>query len=241
MIELEEVTKTYQMGTVEVPALRGVSLSIGQGEMLAIMGPSGSGKSTLMNIIGCLDVPTTGTYLLEGQDVGSLSDDRLAEIRNQKIGFIFQTYNLLPRLTALANVELPLLYGNGRDRRRRALEALEKVGLGDRVRHRPPELSGGQQQRVGIARALVKDPALLLADEPTGNLDSRSSEEIVAILQRLNQEEGLTVVVVTHEPDIAASTRRVIATRDGMVVSDEVVKEQRQALAIARDGEEGNP
>lgn len=240
MIELEEVTKTYQMGKVEVPALRGVSLSIGQGEMLAIMGPSGSGKSTLMNIIGCLDVPTTGTYLLEGQDVGSLSDDRLAEIRNQKIGFIFQTYNLLPRLTALANVELPLIYGNGRDRRRRALEALEKVGLADRVRHRPPELSGGQQQRVGIARALVKDPALLLADEPTGNLDSRSSEEIVAILQRLNQEEGLTVVIVTHEPDIAASTRRVIATRDGLVVSDEVVKEQRQVLAISRGGEEGN-
>ncbi len=241
MIELEEVTKTYQMGKVEVPALRGVSLSIGQGEMLAIMGPSGSGKSTLMNLIGCLDVPTSGTYHLEGEDVGSLGDDRLAEIRNQKIGFIFQTYNLLPRLTALANVELPLIYGNGRDRRRRALEALEKVGLGDRVRHRPPELSGGQQQRVGIARALVKDPALLLADEPTGNLDSRSSEEIVAILQRLNQEEGLTVVIVTHEPEIAASTHRVIATRDGMVVGDEVVKEQRQALAIARDGEEGTP
>ena len=241
MIELEEVTKTYQMGKVEVPALRGVSLSIAQGEMLAIMGPSGSGKSTLMNIIGCLDVPTSGTYHLEGEDVGSLSDDRLAEIRNQKIGFIFQTYNLLPRLTALANVELPLIYGYGRDRRRRAMEALEKVGLGDRVRHRPPELSGGQQQRVGIARALVKDPALLLADEPTGNLDSRSSEEIVAILQRLNREEGLTVVIVTHEPDIAASTRRVIATRDGMVVSDEVVKEQRQVLAISRGGVEGNP
>ena len=236
MIELRDVTKTYRMGSVQVHALRGVSLTIDQGEMVAIMGPSGSGKSTLMNIIGCLDVPTSGEFILDGEDVGSLGDGRLAEIRNQKTGFVFQTYNLLPRLTARANVELPLLYGkygNGRNRKRLAEQALDRVGLGDRVTHRPPELSGGQQQRVGIARALVKNPSLLLADEPTGNLDSQSSEEIVALLQTLNEDEGLTVVVVTHERDIASSTRRVISTRDGMVVSDEPVANQRRAVPSA--------
>ena len=229
MITVQNLWKIYRMGEIEVPVLRNASLTINEGEMVAIMGPSGSGKSTLMNIIGCLDVPTSGTYTLDGDDVGRLSDDQLAEIRNRKIGFVFQTYNLLPRLTALANVELPLLYGNSRNRRQRSMEALELVGLGDRANHRPTELSGGQQQRVGIARALVKTPSILLADEPTGNLDSRSSEEILAILQRLNQQEGLTVIIVTHEPDIAAATRRIISMRDGEVIGDEPVLEPRQA------------
>ena len=220
MIELKDVAKIYRLGNIEVGALRGVSVSIQAGEMVAIMGASGSGKSTMMNILGCLDVPTSGQYFLEGEDVGRLGDDRLAEIRNRKIGFVFQTYNLLPRLTALANVELPLLYGNGHDRRRRAMEALNRVGLVDRTGHRPTELSGGQQQRVGIARALVKRPSILLADEPTGNLDSQSSEEVVSILQKLNRQEGLTVIVVTHEPDIADATRRVISMRDGRVIED---------------------
>ncbi len=220
MIELQNITKVYRMGNVEVAALGGVTLSVDRGGMTAIMGASGSGKSTLMNILGCLDVPTAGKYLLDGEDVGSLSDDRLAGIRNRQIGFVFQTYNLLPRLSALANVELPLLYGNGRNRRRRALDALERVGLADRVHHRPTELSGGQQQRVGIARALVKDPALLLADEPTGNLDTQSSEDIIGILKTLNRDQSLTVVIITHEPDIAEATRRVISLRDGMVIDD---------------------
>ena len=231
MIELENVTKVYRMGEVQVPALRNASLSIQKGEMVAIMGPSGSGKSTLMNIIGCLDVPTSGRYFLEGQEVGRLGDDRLADIRNRKIGFVFQMYNLLPRLTALANVEMPLLYGNRRGARRRALEALERVGLGNRAHHRPAELSGGEQQRVGIARALVTRPGLLLADEPTGNLDSHSSYEIAGLLQQLNLEEGITVVIVTHEPDIAAHTRRVVSMLDGMVVRDEPVENPRVAVA----------
>ena len=220
MIELSGVTKLYRIGTIDVTALDGVSLSIQRGEMVAIMGPSGSGKSTLMNILGCLDVPTSGDYFLEGHQVASLNGNGLAEIRNRKIGFVFQTYNLLPRLTALTNVELPLLYGNGSDRRSRALEALDRVGLSDRTSHRPTELSGGQQQRVGIARALAKDPAILLADEPTGNLDSRSSAEIITILKGLNRDEGRTVIIVTHEPDVAAEARRVITMHDGMVVGD---------------------
>ena len=237
MIELENVTKVYRMGNVEVAALQGVSLTIQEGEMMAIMGPSGSGKSTMMNVIGCLDVPTSGRYILEGEEVGRLGDDRLAEIRNRRIGFVFQTYNLLHRLTALGNVELSLLYGNGQNRRKRALEALQRVGLGPRANHRPSELSGGEQQRVGIARALVKNPSILLADEPTGNLDSRSSYEIIAILQRLNREEGLTVIIVTHESDIAAHTNRVVSMLDGRVVKDEPVREPRQAIASGRGAE----
>ena len=239
MIELDGVNKVYRMGNVEITALQDVSFRIQQGEMTAIMGPSGSGKSTMMNIIGCLDVPTSGKYVLEGEDVGRLGDDRLADIRNQKIGFVFQTYNLLPRLSALANVELPLLYGNGKNRRNRSLEALEKVGLGDRVHHRPAELSGGQQQRVGIARALAKSPSILLADEPTGNLDSRSSAEIISILQQLNQEDGITVIIVTHEPDIAAHTQRIITTLDGRVVDDSAVE---KPLTVSPTGTEaGQP
>ena len=233
MIELDSVTKVYRMGEIDVAALSGVSLSIMQGEIIAIMGPSGSGKSTLMNILGCLDVPTSGRYVLEGEEVGQLRDNRLAEIRNRKIGFVFQVYNLLPRLTALANVELPLLYGDGRNRRRRALEALERVGLSHRTGHRPTELSGGEQQRVGVARALVKNPSILLADEPTGNLDSRSSAEIMAILQGLNREAGITVVLVTHDHDIAAHACRIVSVLDGTVVSDEPVEQPRQAVAQA--------
>jgi putative ABC transport system ATP-binding protein len=230
MIELENVTKIYEMGNQQVAALGGVSLSIDEGEIVAIMGRSGSGKSTMMNVIGCLDVPTSGRYVLDGEDVGRLGDDRLAVVRNRKIGFVFQTYNLLARSTALANVELPLLYGNGKDRRRRSMEALDRVGLADRAGHRPAELSGGEQQRVGIARALVKQPTILLADEPTGNLDSRSSEEIMGILQALNRDEGITVIIVTHEPDIGEHTNRVVSMRDGQIVDDIAVANPRQAV-----------
>jgi putative ABC transport system ATP-binding protein len=218
LIEAKDLIKVYLMGEVEVHALRGVSLQVASGEVISIMGPSGSGKSTLMNIIGCLDRPTNGTYRLNGQETFDLSDDQLAEIRNQMVGFVFQTFNLLGRQTALSNVELPMRYaGVTNGRRKRAIEALEAVGLSDRIRHRPNELSGGEQQRVAIARALVNNPAIILADEPTGNLDSKSGAEVMNILLGLNEKYGTTLVFVTHDPEIAALTQRVIMLKDGRV------------------------
>ena len=218
VIQAENLTKVYKMGEVEVHALNGLSLKIGCGEIVAIMGPSGSGKSTLMNIIGCLDRPTSGEYILDGEPVARLTDDQLATIRNRKVGFVFQSFNLLSRATALANVELPLRYsGIARGGKEKAMAALEAVGLSDRVYHRPNELSGGQMQRVAIARALVNDPAIILADEPTGNLDTKSGQEIMELLLTLNRENGTTLIIVTHAPDIAAHSQRIIRIRDGAV------------------------
>ena len=235
LIETRDLWKTYVMGSEEIHALQGVSIQIERGEYVAIMGPSGSGKSTLMNLIGCLDTPSKGSYLLNSKEVAAMNDDELARIRNQEIGFVFQTFNLLPRATALHNVELPLVYAGvpAQERRRRATEALERVQLGDRASHRPNELSGGQRQRVAIARALVNGPAILLADEPTGNLDSGTSAEIMRVFESL-ASEGQTVIMVTHEADIAAHARRIVVLRDGRISSDERRDTFAQRVALAQ-------
>jgi putative ABC transport system ATP-binding protein len=232
VISVKDLVKTYIVGEVEVRALRGVSLDVQPGEFVAITGPSGSGKSTLMHILGCLDRPTSGKYVLDGQDVSRMSKDQLAEVRNKKIGFVFQGFNLLSRTTALDNVELPLLYRGGirtAERHRRAMESLTAVGLGKRSDHHPNQLSGGQQQRVAIARALITQPSILLADEPTGNLDTRTSIEVMGIFQRLNKDRGITVLLITHEHDIAEYGTRIISCRDGHIVSDKAVEQRRSA------------
>jgi putative ABC transport system ATP-binding protein len=232
VIEINNITKTYHMGDVEVKALQGVSFQIRDGEMIAIMGPSGSGKSTLMNTLGCLDKPTSGSYKLDGVETSTLDDDQLANIRNRKIGFVFQSFNLLSRTPAIEQVELPLIYAGSKERRKKAMEALDAVGLRDRAHHRPNELSGGQQQRVSIARALVNSPSIIMADEPTGALDSKVGEEIMHILQQLNKDRGVTIVMVTHDPEIAAYTQRVIKVRDGVVEREELNLKPKVARAI---------
>ena len=237
VIETRGVTKEYQMGEVLVRALRGIDLKVESGEFVSIMGASGSGKSTLMNVMGCLDAATSGDYYLDGADVGKLSRDQYAEIRNQRIGFVFQGYNLLPRTSAVDNVELPLFYdhsGRIEDPRANAVKALESVGLGDRIDHEPSELSGGEQQRVSIARALVNEPAIILADEPTGNLDSRTSVDVMTVFQELN-DQGITILLVTHEQDIAAYTRRIVLLRDGRIVGDRPVADRRNAMEDLAD------
>lgn len=233
MIEINNLVKKYQAEKIAVTALKGISFSIAAQSFAAIMGPSGSGKSTLMNVLGCLDRPTSGQYILDGIDVSGLNDKELAKVRNNKIGFVFQTFNLLPRLTCLRNVELPMIYAGipAKERKKKALEALDRVGLANRVEHRPNEISGGQKQRVAIARALVNNPAIILADEPTGNLDTRSGEEVMGIFQDLNQE-GVTIVLVTHELDIAQHAKRIIHFRDGLLVEDKRVEKQINARDI---------
>ncbi len=223
MIKMKDITKTYVIGKMNLEVLRGINLQVNSGEMLAIMGPSGSGKSTLMNIIGCLDQQTSGTYELDDANIGKLSDTKLARIRNKKIGFVFQHYNLLARTSALANVEVPLIYGREKNRKKRALEVLARVGLADRVKHKPNELSGGQQQRVSIARAMINNPSIILADEPTGNLDTRTGKEIMNLFEALNRNEGITIVLVTHEREIAERAQRIIQIRDGEIIDEEVV------------------